>query len=169
MWKYIWFQIYLELKDPLSFSAPEYSAFKQLGNKQDFVHLGPVKKSLSIERRAGHVTEQFTNKVIFQEITKAYEQQLQLLEELTHLRQRDVENTKTLKSHSKALEAIRKSLDHTSAAAGDTDIYLRDLQEQLSTATHDIQVSVEKSLADMMTTLSANRGPTVEEKKDGSR
>lgn len=34
MWKYIWFQIYLELKDPLSFSAPEYSAFKQLGNKQ---------------------------------------------------------------------------------------------------------------------------------------
>lgn len=34
MWKYIWFLIYLELKDPLSFSAPEYSAFKLLGNKQ---------------------------------------------------------------------------------------------------------------------------------------
>ena len=39
MWKYIWFQIYLELKDPLSFSAPEYSAFKQLGNKQVWARL----------------------------------------------------------------------------------------------------------------------------------
>jgi hypothetical protein len=34
MWKYLWFQIYLELKDPLSYSAPEYNAHKLLGNKQ---------------------------------------------------------------------------------------------------------------------------------------
>lgn len=135
---------------------------------QDFVHLGPVKKSLSIERRAGQVKEQFTNKVIFQGIKRAHEQQQQLLEELLHLRQRDVENAKLLKFHSKSLETIRKTMESSSAAAGDTDIYLRDLQEQLATTTADIQRSVDVSLAKMEATVAAQTMVrSGEEKKDG--
>ena len=27
MWKYLWFMLYLELKDPISFSGPEHHAY----------------------------------------------------------------------------------------------------------------------------------------------
>lgn len=50
MWKYLWFKLHLESKDPLSFSGPEFYADSQMRDQQTFVHLLPVKKSLSMDR-----------------------------------------------------------------------------------------------------------------------
>ena len=50
MWKYLWFKLHLESKDPLSFSGPEFYADTQMRDQQTFVHLLPVKKSLSLDR-----------------------------------------------------------------------------------------------------------------------
>lgn len=129
-----------------------------------------MKKSLSIERRAGQVKEQFTNKVIFQGIKRSQDQQLKLMEEVLHLRQRDVDHTKTIKLHGKILESIKRSLENTSAAAGDTDIYLRDLQEQLSTSTADIQKSVDASMANLLAAITKRQSETTaaEERKIGA-
>ena len=51
MWKYLFFKIYLDLKDPLSFSGPENYAFSQMLEKQSFIRLMPIKHSLTLERR----------------------------------------------------------------------------------------------------------------------
>jgi hypothetical protein len=52
MWKYLFFKMYLDLKDPLSFSGPEHYAFSQMGDKQKFIRLMPVKRSLTLERKS---------------------------------------------------------------------------------------------------------------------
>jgi hypothetical protein len=51
MWKYLFFKIYLDVKDPLSFSGPEHFALTQMADKQTFVRLLPIKRSLSLERK----------------------------------------------------------------------------------------------------------------------
>merc|ERR1711871_478095 len=51
MWNYLFFQIFLDEKDPLSFSGPEHYAFTQMQDKQKFIRLMPIKKSLSLERK----------------------------------------------------------------------------------------------------------------------
>ena len=50
MWKYLWFKLHLLSKDPLNFSGPEHYANTQMVEKQSFVHLLPVKRSLSLEK-----------------------------------------------------------------------------------------------------------------------
>ena len=50
MWKYLWFKLHLQAKDPLNFSGPEHYANTQMVEKQSFVHLLPVKRSLSLEK-----------------------------------------------------------------------------------------------------------------------
>jgi hypothetical protein len=124
------------------------------------VHLGPVKKSLSIERRAGKVKEQFTPKVLFHGIVKTHEEQLRIMDEVIQLRIREVENSKILKHQGVSLAQIRKGVDSSTAAAGDSDIYLRDLQEQLTTATEDIQKSVDAAVAKLSATIAAIPRPT---------
>ena len=51
MWNYLFFQIFLDEKDPLSFSGPEHYAFTQMQDKQKFIRLIPIKQSLSLERK----------------------------------------------------------------------------------------------------------------------
>jgi hypothetical protein len=51
MWKYLWFKLYLEAKDPLTFSGPEHYAYSHMMDKNSFVRLVPVKKSLSLDRK----------------------------------------------------------------------------------------------------------------------
>ena len=48
MWKYLFFKVYLDLKDPLSFSGPEHFAFSQMKDKQTFIKLIPIRNSLSL-------------------------------------------------------------------------------------------------------------------------
>lgn len=55
MWKYLWFKIHLQGKDPLNFSGPEYYADTQMAEKSSFVHLLPVKRSLSLETAKRHL------------------------------------------------------------------------------------------------------------------
>ena len=50
MWKYLWYKIYLEAKDPLSYSGPEFYAASQFNERQTFIRLLPVKRSLSLEK-----------------------------------------------------------------------------------------------------------------------
>jgi hypothetical protein len=52
MWKYLWFKLYLEAKDPLTFSGPEHYAHTLMTDKNSFTRLLPIKKSLSLERKA---------------------------------------------------------------------------------------------------------------------
>jgi len=60
MWKYLYFKLYLDLKDPLSFSGPENHAHEKMKDKQSFVRLFPIKKSLSLDRRIGTNEEEYT-------------------------------------------------------------------------------------------------------------
>ena len=85
--------------------------------------------------------------MIYSGIKQVLQQQVDMLEELTYLRRSDVESNKVLNSHSKALDVLQKGIDSTAQAAGDNDIYMRDLQEQLATATANIQKSVDESYA----------------------
>lgn len=55
MWKYLWFKVHLAGKDPLNFSGPEFYANSQMAEKQTFVHLMPVKRSLSLETARRHL------------------------------------------------------------------------------------------------------------------
>ena len=50
MWKYLWFKIYLESKDPLNYTGPEFYANQQFLERQTFVRLMPLKRSLALER-----------------------------------------------------------------------------------------------------------------------
>jgi hypothetical protein len=50
MWMYLWFKIYLEAKDPLAYSGPEFYANNQMKEKQTFVRLIPLKRSLALEK-----------------------------------------------------------------------------------------------------------------------
>lgn len=50
MWKYVWLKEYLLEKDPLLFSGPEHFAFQQMQDKQAFLKLFPMKRSLSLDR-----------------------------------------------------------------------------------------------------------------------
>ena len=51
MWQYLFFKMYLDLKDPLTLSGPEQHASEMLKDKQSFTRLMPIKRSLSLERR----------------------------------------------------------------------------------------------------------------------
>eukprot|EP01031_Cornospumella_fuschlensis_P052600 gene52600-64286_t len=53
MWHYVWFQIYLKLKDPLSYSSTENYAIRCMKDKQVFVRMMPVNKSLTLEKLKG--------------------------------------------------------------------------------------------------------------------
>lgn len=118
------------------------------------MRLGPVKKSLSIERRSGQVKEQFTPKIIFHGVKKTQEQQMAIFEELQQLRVRGADHTTALKQHDKALEMIQRSLLNSSQAAGHTDIFVRDLQEQFSSVSSELRESVDQ-FTKLQATLSA--------------
>ena len=117
------------------------------------MHLGPVKKSLSIERRAGSVAEQFTPKVLYQGIKLTQQQQQLILEELHYLRQRDTENSKIIKSHGRSLDFVQKAIENSTIAAGDQGMQMRDLQEQLTTSIIEIQKSIDTSFSRLQTQL----------------
>jgi len=51
MWKYVWFSIYIEEKDPATMSGTEHYAYQMMQDKQSFVKLIPIKRSLSLERK----------------------------------------------------------------------------------------------------------------------
>jgi inositol 1,4,5-triphosphate receptor type 1 len=51
MWKYVWFSIYIDEKDPNTMSGTEHYAYQMMQDKQSFVKLIPIKRSLSIERK----------------------------------------------------------------------------------------------------------------------
>jgi hypothetical protein len=51
MWKYLWFKVYLDAKDPLNFTGPEHYAYSQMKERKAFVHLLPINRSLALERR----------------------------------------------------------------------------------------------------------------------
>lgn len=48
MWKYVWFNIYLDLKDPLDYSATENHAFESMKSDLGFIKLMPIKRSMSL-------------------------------------------------------------------------------------------------------------------------
>lgn len=50
MWHYVWFKIYLESKDPLSYSSAENFASQNMGDKQSFLRLMPINRSISLEK-----------------------------------------------------------------------------------------------------------------------
>jgi hypothetical protein len=50
MWKYLWFKIYLENKDQLSYSAIENHAYEMMKSDSGYARLVPIKKSLSLHR-----------------------------------------------------------------------------------------------------------------------
>lgn len=51
MWKYVWFSIYIDEKDPNTMSGTEHYAYQMMQDKQSFVKLIPIKRSLSLERK----------------------------------------------------------------------------------------------------------------------
>lgn len=51
MWQYVWFSIYINEKDPTKMSGTEHYAYHMMQDKQSFVKLIPIKRSLSIERK----------------------------------------------------------------------------------------------------------------------
>ncbi|CAE7654728.1 Itpr2 [Symbiodinium microadriaticum] len=70
MWHYVWFSIYIESKDPLTYTGPEQYVFENMTDKNGFVRLGPIKKSLSISRKSGKVKEEFTLKGVYDSLSK---------------------------------------------------------------------------------------------------
>eukprot|EP01035_Chromulina_nebulosa_P018104 gene18104-23757_t len=50
MWKYLWFKLYLEFKDPLNYSKSEYYVSDLLKTSEGFLRLVPLKRSASLER-----------------------------------------------------------------------------------------------------------------------
>lgn len=86
MWQYLWFTIYMESKDPLTYTGPEQYVYENLIDKNGFVRLGPIKKSLSIDRKAGKVKEEFTNKVIMGEIGRLKKLVEKILKDSSELR-----------------------------------------------------------------------------------
>jgi hypothetical protein len=68
MWQYIWFIIYLESKDPLSYTGPEQYLSENLTDKNGFVRLGPIRKSLSIKLKAGNAKEKINLKSVMETI-----------------------------------------------------------------------------------------------------
>lgn len=55
MWHYVWFKLYLELKDPVSYSSSENYAYHCMQDKQTFLKLIPIKRSFSLEQKMGEV------------------------------------------------------------------------------------------------------------------
>lgn len=49
MWHYVHFMIYLELKDPLSFSSTENYAYHCMADRQTFVKMMPIGRSITLE------------------------------------------------------------------------------------------------------------------------
>ena len=60
MWHFIWFMIYLESKDPLSYTGPEQYLSENMSEKNGFVRFCPVRKSLSIQLKAGNAKEKIS-------------------------------------------------------------------------------------------------------------
>ena len=82
VWKYLFFKIYLDLKDPLSFSGPEHFAFAQMKDKQTFIKLLPIKRSLSLERKSTQEGEGVSLESLNEAIHALESQQTRLLEML---------------------------------------------------------------------------------------
>ena len=78
---------------------------------QDFVRLGPVKKSLSIERRAVKVSEKYTNKTIFEIVAGMREETKTLGSVLQQIKAKENENMKMLKSQESLLKMMSELLD----------------------------------------------------------
>jgi len=44
MWKYLWFKMYLEFKDPLSYTGPECHAFEKFADRKVWSIVGEDKR-----------------------------------------------------------------------------------------------------------------------------
>lgn len=93
MWKYLFFKIYLDVKDPLSFSGPEHFAFTQMKDKQTFIHLLPIKRSLSLERKTTFGGEDTTLEAIQQAVQSISRSNERILGRLTKPVGDEVEST----------------------------------------------------------------------------
>lgn len=84
MWKYLFFKLYLDLKDPLSFSGPEHYAKSQMSEGKQFIKLMPLKHSLSLERRKRTKTgdEAVTLKTLQDTVSEMRETQKLILNKL---------------------------------------------------------------------------------------
>lgn len=153
MWKYLWFQIYLDLKDPLSYTAPEHYAHQLFNDKQSFVKLGPVKKSLSIQRRAGAVREEFTPKNIFEAIQKVQGYDVDIMESLQQVLRVDGEASKTLTSQSAMIAKILSSVEMSDSREGQFAEMLVTMQELMASNSTSLKKAVEQRLVTISTAV----------------
>jgi hypothetical protein len=154
MWKYLWFQIYLDLKDPLSYTAPENYAHQLFGDKQSFVKLGPVKKSLSIQRRAGAVREEFTPKNIYEAIQKVQGYDVDILESLQQMLRAAGETSKTLTTQAAVVNKILASVETSDSREGEFAEILNRMHEFITDSSSSLRKSMEQKLASVNATVS---------------
>ena len=133
MWQYIWFMIYLESKDPLSYTGPEQYIAENLTDKNGFVRLGPIRKSLSIALKAGKAKEKINLGTILENIRQAQaisssvKTQVEVCTKLTKDNQKSSSQQKSKLSDMEKL--LKKSTETVVKTSGD----VAELQRQSNT------------------------------------
>jgi hypothetical protein len=84
-----------------------------------------------------------------------------------HLKQKEADNQKMLRLQSKVVDKIQKAVEAGAATAGDTDIFVRDLQEQFLINTSDLKETINGTLSNVLGELQAIK--TKLENSDSSR
>jgi len=145
MWQYIWFMIYLESKDPLSYTGPEQYLSENLTDKNGFVRLGPIRKSLSIKLKAGNAKEQISLKTVMDTIreTKAISSEMRTKVDKTEKFTKD--NQKNLGSQKTKLVEIEKMLTLSSEAVKKTESTVTNLQQSTNSRLEEILSKLNKS------------------------
>ena len=150
MWHYVWFTIYMEAKDPLSYTGPEQYVYENLVDKnvstsasailspsltvaKGFVRLGPIKKSLSLDRKAGVVKDDFTNKAIMAELQRMKKSVERILKEASESKSTQSSSVTLLKDQDKKISSLVTTLSDTNSRSTDLVTQLQALRVVMET------------------------------------
>ncbi len=111
-----------------------------------------MKKSLSIERRAAKVKEQFTNKRIYQAVINVQNEAKQLTDIVQVIRTKEIENSKLLKSQQKAVEKLADDIGKVNSTNNFASSDVHELKDKIEA----IQLALIKVMEDKHVDVSDN-------------
>jgi hypothetical protein len=132
MWQYIWFMIYLESKDPLSYTGPEQYLAENLTDKNGFVRLGPIRKSLSIKLKAGKAKEKISLKTVMDSIRETNIIQSAIRAKVDKTDKLAKDTNKVITSQKAKILEIEKLLTSSSEAAMATGDHVADFKDDVN-------------------------------------
>ncbi|KAG5188285.1 hypothetical protein JKP88DRAFT_304976 [Tribonema minus] len=110
LWKYVWFKLYLEQKDPLAYTGPEHHAAQLFRHKNEFVRLIPIKKALAFRRTAGTVRETQDLTTVYSRVKELGEGTSKLTAMLSTRFQEQEEDSKRLRLLTKQGERMERTV-----------------------------------------------------------